>query len=163
MPSTKEQMISLLRECKRDPLMSYNIDYWDRKKKDPYEWKVVYMGPKNTPYEGGIFTVKVVIPSNYPDSQPEFFFKTRIFHLNIYCLEPQNDGHVCFGSEKSTDIKKLLTTVDTFFSFQNPDSTWYDSKIQQEYKDYRDGKSKVFYEKAQNWVYLYAGLNQLKK
>ena len=163
MPYTKDQMISLLEECKRDPLMSYNIDYWDRKSRDPYLWKVVYVGPKNTPYEGGIFTVKVDIPKNYPDEKPKFYFITRIYHLNIYWLEANYDGHVCFGSTSSNDIKELLKLVETYFSFQNPDSTWYDRKVQQEYKDYRDGKSKVFYEKAQNWVYLYAGLNQIKK
>ena len=156
-------MISLLRECKKDPLMSYNIDYWNKKDKNPWEWKVVYIGPKNTPYEGGIFTVKVDIPKNYPNERPKFFFKTRIFHLNIYCLESGNDGHVCFGEEKTNDIKELLKLVETYFSFQNPDSTWYDSKTIKEYIDYRDGKSKAFYERAQNWVYLYAGLNQLKK
>ena len=163
MPYTKEEMIKLLRECKRDPLMSYNIDYWDRKEKDPYVWKVVYVGPKNTPYEGGIFTVQVVIPHNYPDERPQFYFKTRIYHLNIYWLKSDDDGHVCFGSTVTNDIKELLKLVETYFSFQNPDSTWYDNKVKKEYIDYRDGKSKVFYEKAQNWVYLYAGLNQLKK
>jgi ubiquitin-protein ligase len=163
MPYTKEQMVALLRECKKDPLMCFNVDYWDKKKKDPYEWKVVYVGPKKTPYEGGIFTVKVVIPQNYPEERPKFYFITRIFHLNIYWLESNSDGHVCFGSTVTKDVKELLKLVETYFSFQYPDSTWYDSKVQQEYKDYRDGKSKIFYEKAQNWVYLYAGLNQLKK
>ena len=164
MPYTEEQMKNLLRECKRDPLMSYNIDYWDRKNKNPYEWKVIYVGPKNTPYEGGIFTVRVTL-NNYPEEQPKFYFITKIFHLNIYWLEnkPDRDGHVCFGETSTNDIKELLKLVDTYFMFQNPDSTWYDSKVRQEYRDYRDGKSKVFYEKAQNWVYLYAGLNQLKK
>lgn len=163
MPYTKEQIIAILRECKRDPLMSYNVDYWDRKNRNPYEWKVVYVGPKNTPYEGGIFTVKVIIPKEYPDKKPQFYFITRIFHLNIYWLESNYDGHVCFGDEKTNDIKELLKLVETYFSYQNPGSTWYDSKTIQEYKDYRAGKSTVFYEKAQNWVYLYAGLNQLKK
>lgn len=163
MSYTEEDMIKLLRACKKDPLMSYNIDYWDRKTKNPYEWKVVYMGPKNTPYEGGIFTVKVVIPKNYPKEQSKFFFKTKIFHLNIDFHESNSDGHVCFGSDSTTDIRELLKLVETYFMFQNPSSTWYNDKIRQEYRDYRDGKSKVFYEKAQNWVYLYAGLNQIKK
>ena len=43
MPYKSEDMVALLRECKRDPSMSYNIDYWDRKKKDPWTWKVVYV------------------------------------------------------------------------------------------------------------------------
>lgn len=163
MPYTKDQIISLLRECKRDPQIFCSIDYWDRKIKNPYEWKVVYKGPKNSPYEGGIFTVKVNIPLNYPDSKPQFYFQTRIYHLNIYCIDSKSDGHVCFGDEKTNDIKELIKIVDRFFSFQNPGSTWYPPEVQQEYKDYRDGKSKTFYEKAQNWVYLYAGVNQLKQ
>jgi len=162
MPYTREQMVNLLRECKKDPLMSYNIDYWDRKAKDPYEWKVVYVGPKNTPYEGGIFTVKVKL-EKYPEERPKFYFITRIYHLNIYWLESNQDGHVCFGDTETKDIKELLKLVDNYFMYQNPGSTWYSSQVQQEYKDYIAGKSKVFYEKAQNWVYLYAGLNQLKK
>ena len=113
-------MISLLREWKRDPLMSYNIDYWDRKNRDPYLWKVVYVCPKNTSFEGGIFTVKVVIPKNYPDEKHQIFFITRIYHLNIYWLESIHDGQVCFGSTSNNDIKELLKLVEKYFSFQNP-------------------------------------------
>ena len=167
MPFTKQQMIDLLRDCKKDPLMAFNVDYWDRKKKDPYEWKVVYTGPNNTPYEGGIFKVKVVIPSNYPDNSDdekiEFNFKTRIYHLNIHWKESDNDGYVCFGQNYENDIKKLLKLVETFFSVQNPDDTWYEEKDRQDYKDYLKGKSNTFYEKAQNWLYLYAGLNLLNQ
>ena len=167
MPYTKEQMISLLRECKRDPLMTFNVDYWDRKKKDPYEWRVVYTGPKKTPYEGGIFTVRVVIPSNYPDNYPDktiqFNFITRIYHLNISWKESNDNGFVCFGSNYENDIKTLLKLVETFFSIQNPDSSFYGDKDKQDYLDYMNGKNKNFYEKVQNWIYLYAGLNQLNQ
>jgi len=164
MPYTSDQMVALLRECKRDPLMSYNIDYWDRKKKpkDPWTWKVVYVGPKNTPYEGGIFTVKIDL-TNYPDTQPKFYFITRIFHLNIHWQKPEYDGYVCFGEENTTDIKKLLDYVHNMFIVQNPKSTWFNDEVKKEYSDYVSGKSKIFYEKAQNWVYLYAGLNRLIK
>ena len=164
MPYTKDDMINLLRECKKDPSLNYSIDYWNRKEKDPFTWKVVYVGPKNTPYEGGIFTVKVTL-ENYPEEKPKFFFQTKIFHLNIDFFESHKnpDGHVCFGDTLTNDIKELLRTVHSYFTYQNPKSTWYPQSVQKEYIDYTEGRSKVFYEKAQNWVYLYAGLNQLKK
>ena len=163
MPYTRDQINNILRECKKDKDMTFNINYWDKKVKNPYEWKVVYLGPKNTPYEGGIFTVKVVIPTNYPDSKPQFFFITKIYHLNICWYKDTSDGHVCFGSTKTNDIKELLKLVNTYFSIQNPNSTWYGDEDKQNYRDYISGKSKVFFEKAKNWVHLYAGLNQLKK
>ena len=89
MPYTREQMVALLRECKRDPLMSYNIDYWDRKDKNPWKWKVVYVGPKNTPYEGGIFTIVAYFPEDYPKYGAEFRFRNKIYHLNV-CQDDLN-------------------------------------------------------------------------
>ena len=163
MTITEEKLRIILRECKRDKTMTFNVDYWDKNKRDPYEWRVVYIGPKYSPYEGGIFTVKVKIPKEYPSKRPEFFFITRIYHLNIYWKSDDNDGHVCFGSSVGNDIKELLKVVNTYFNHQNPESTWYDDSVKQSYRDYLAGKSKAFYEKAQQWVHLYAGLNQLKK
>ncbi len=142
--------------------MTFNINYWDRTVKDPYHWKVVYLGPKNTPYEGGVFTVEVDL-KNYPDSRPGFFFKTRIYHLNIKWLNENDDGHVCFGNTQTNDVKQLLKLVETYFFFQNPDSTWYGNEDRQAYRDFRDGKNDTFCKKAKEWVHLYAGLNKLGK
>lgn len=152
----------LLRDCKRDKEILCNVDYWDKTIKDPKCWRVVYVGPKNSPYEGGIFTVKVIFPDDYPTTRPQFFFITKIYHLNIDWVSSCN-GKVCFGSYVGNDIKTLLKEVNTFFISQNEDSTWYDESVRQSYRDYKAGKSKVFYEEAQKWVHLYAGLRELNK
>ena len=31
-----------------------------------YTWRVTMVGPVNTPYEGGLFTLSIVFPNDYP-------------------------------------------------------------------------------------------------
>ena len=41
------------------------------------------MGPADTPYDGGIFQVKINIPVDFPFSPPEIIFLNKIFHPNV--------------------------------------------------------------------------------
>ena len=41
------------------------------------------MGPPNSPYDGGVFQVKINIPVDFPYSPPEIRFLTKIFHPNV--------------------------------------------------------------------------------
>jgi ubiquitin-protein ligase len=38
------------------------------------------MGPKGTPYEGGVFFVQLKVPNDYPFKAPEPIFKTKSMH-----------------------------------------------------------------------------------
>lgn len=40
-------------------------------------------GPKDTPYEGGIFYVEFFFPDEYPGCPPKVRFITKIYHPNI--------------------------------------------------------------------------------
>jgi ubiquitin-protein ligase len=40
-------------------------------------------GPADTPYVGGTYELRVVLPVNYPLVPPEIWFNTRIWHPNI--------------------------------------------------------------------------------
>ena len=135
MPYTKEQIISLLRDCKKDPLMSYNIDYWDRKTKDPYVWKVVYMGPKNTPYEGGLFNIIADFPENYPDKGPKMRFVNKMYHCNI-----DAQGNICISTlskwKPKSNMSEVLPIIFALFFMQNPDSA-FDSRKSNLYKTNR--------------------------
>ena len=77
------------------------------------------IGPKNTPYEDGLFTILIIeiilwvnkfhafissityyfsiFPSDYPNHGPEFRFKNKIYHLRV---DPKN-GRICIGSINS--------------------------------------------------------------
>ena len=48
-----------------------------------YIWRTTMNGAGDTPYEGGIFTIRISFPSDYPNHGPEFKFINKIFHLNV--------------------------------------------------------------------------------
>ncbi len=56
------------------------------------EWLVSFIGFQDTPYEGGLFKMKVIFPATYPLKPPFIQFLTKIYHP---CINDQ--GMVCMG------------------------------------------------------------------
>ena len=54
-------------------------------------------GPNDTPYEGGIFEVELLLPEDYPMAPPKCVFNTKIYHPNIDIL-----GRICLDILKKT-------------------------------------------------------------
>ncbi|OCH88945.1 ubiquitin-conjugating enzyme [Obba rivulosa] len=59
---------------------------------DFFTWEALILGPKDTPFEGGVFTAKLTFPSDYPLSPFKMKFDPPLFHPNIY-----PDGTVCIS------------------------------------------------------------------
>ncbi|KAI4292242.1 ubiquitin-conjugating enzyme E2 G1 [Pancytospora philotis] len=55
-------------------------------------WEVVIIGPKDTPYESGIYRAEMIFPLDYPDAPPTFRFVTPMWHPNI-----DKEGNVCIS------------------------------------------------------------------
>lgn len=53
-------------------------------------------GPEGTPYHGRYFHIKLVIPSDFPNSPPRGFFLTKIYHPNV---DPST-GAICVNTLK---------------------------------------------------------------
>ena len=55
-------------------------------------------GPKDTPFEGGVFEVVLKVPEQYPLVAPNVRFKTKIFHPNVHFKVLQKLLHGLLGA-----------------------------------------------------------------
>ena len=111
-------------------------------------WKVSMLGPQNTPYAGGVFTIKVYFPQEYPNKGAEFRFVNKIYHLNVDWKNKDSLGHICLSSlnewhttgkvktKPCYGVKQALFDIFCLFYNQGIDST-YDEAIAEQYKNRR--------------------------
>ena len=156
------KLMELFEDCQKKS-SEYIIDFFDEETQNPKYWLIIYTGIEGTPYEKGLFKVKLVFPDNYPKSMPRAYFLTKIYHLNI--KDPSEGGDVCLENTKKKDggqiykhecdIIKYLDKIYYMFCKNNPDSPWpfKDDRVNQ-YKNDR----KKFEETARDWTRKYADL-----
>ena len=111
-------------------------------------WKVSMLGPQNTPYAGGVFTIKVYFHQEYPNKGAEFRFVNKIYHLNVDWKNKDTYGHICLSSlnewhttgkvkaKPCYGVKQALFDIFCLFYNQGIDSP-YDEAIAEQYKNRR--------------------------
>ena len=88
---------------------------------DLFHWQSTIMGPKDSPYEGGIFFLNIHFPTDYPFKPPKVQFTTKIYHCNV-----NNNGSICLDILQSQwspalTISKVLLSVCSLLTDPNPD------------------------------------------
>merc|ERR1712159_225085 len=53
-------------------------------------WRVLIEGPSGSPFEGGVFALHAIMPSDYPFSPPQITFETPVYHCNV-----SDSGKIC--------------------------------------------------------------------
>ena len=102
---------------------------------DVFHWNITMLGPKNTPYEGGLFNIVADFPDNYPEKGPKMRFTNQMYHCNI-----DSQGYICISTlsdwKKGSNMNEVLPIIFALFFMQNPDSA-FDSKKANLYKNNR--------------------------
>lgn len=88
---------------------------------DPYHWAATILGPEGSPYQGGVFSLNIQFPTDYPFKPPRVAFTTRIFHPNINA-----NGAICLDILKNQwspalTIGKVLLSISSLLTDANPD------------------------------------------
>jgi ubiquitin-protein ligase len=89
---------------------------------DVYHWKASFIGPEKSAYHGGCFRLKIDFPTNYPDSKPNIYFTTKIFHPNVnfetgvICIESLNNWN------RNRKMIEVLMSIYCLLINPNPNS-----------------------------------------
>ena len=78
---------------------------------DYYQWCATIIGPEESPYSDGIFSLEINFPADYPFKPPKIHFTTRIYHCNI-----SSNGSICLDILKEQwspilTVSKILLSI----------------------------------------------------
>jgi len=109
------------------------------------------LGPEDTPFQGGRFSMTLKIPNEYPFKPPDVNIGTKVFHPNV-----DKDGNICskvLGDNWSPQIKlrEVLLIIRQMFvepSLESP----LDEEAAQLYRNDRN----QYNNKVRDYVRQYA-------
>uniref|UniRef100_A0A6B2LQB8 UBC core domain-containing protein n=1 Tax=Arcella intermedia TaxID=1963864 RepID=A0A6B2LQB8_9EUKA len=117
-----------------------------------YDWTgTILIASPSSPYDGGLFFVSIVLPTDYPFNPPKFRFTTKIYHPNV-----SRTGSTCLDIfyenwSPALTILRCLKCLHSLILYPNPDDP-YESDIASAYKN----NHPLFVSTAKDWVRKYA-------
>lgn len=120
---------------------------------DYSHWKACIKGPSDTPYEGGLFTIDIIIPSQYPFAPPKMKFDTKVWHPNI----SSQTGAICLDILKAEwspalTIRTALISLQALLSTPEPDDP-QDAVVANQFRTHHAAYEKQAKEWTQNYAH----------
>ena len=149
-----------LKDLTRNPMINFGITVGLCDDDNIFEWKCTILGPKDTCYKGGLFYLKILFPDDYPNTKPEIFFTTPIYHLNVkyFAGGIQPLGHICISTLNNWSpeykMNKVLPEIFYLFKNNNPGSP-YDDRNNTRANEFNNNRD-LFEKKAKHFTKIYA-------
>ncbi|CAL8132159.1 unnamed protein product [Orchesella dallaii] len=110
-------------------------------------------GPPDTPYEGGVFALQIVVPDTYPFVPPKIHFLTKIWHPNISSVT----GAICMNILQDEwaavlTLRTVLISLQALLAAPEPDDP-QDAVVARQCKNHPT----IFKATAEHWTAIYAG------
>lgn len=132
---------------KNNPISSLGVTVGLLDEHNIFKWKISMIGPQDTPYAGGIFILEADFPEDYPNKPPKVYFKTKIFHCNVFhwgiCISTLNNW------VPGTTMQKVVSDIYALFWANNPDNN------EQPSREYKTNRA-LFEQHCREWVKKYA-------
>lgn len=116
-----------------------------------FRWKGHIVGPEDSPYAGGLFSLDIEFPTDYPFRPPRVVFATKVYHPNI-----NGQGGICLDILKdqwtpALSIGKVLLSISSLLTDANPKDPLM-PEIARQYESNRE----LFNTTAREWTLRYA-------
>eukprot|EP00477_Mikrocytos_mackini_P000385 GAHX01000410.1.p1 GENE.GAHX01000410.1~~GAHX01000410.1.p1 ORF type:complete len:156 (-),score=18.28 GAHX01000410.1:33-500(-) len=113
-------------------------------------------GPEESPYEKGLFDLRVEVSSSYPFQPPKITFQTKVWHPNVSSVT----GYICLDILKnnwtpSLTISQVIVSIRSLMTDPNPDSP-QDHQVASQYLNDRP----LWRKTAAEWTEKYASETQ---
>ena len=88
---------------------------------DIFYWRASIIGPSESPWEGGIFSLRLHFNGNYPAEPPDVRFSCQMFHPNVY-----TNGEICLDILRDKwspvlTVSKLLQSILSLLTDPDPE------------------------------------------